>query len=104
MAETPAELAQRMRINALRMHSHGKTNTSPARKASPQSIEYWAKKIDPDGTLPEDVRIKRADQARRAYLLELSLKSAKARRLAREQTAAAEAAETELADLGGTAS
>lgn len=45
----------------------------------------------------------RAEHLRRAHFHRLALKSAKSRRLAREATAAAEAAEKELSEAGGAA-
>jgi hypothetical protein len=49
--------------------------------------------------LPPQERARRAESARKAFYLRLSLKSATARRKAREQTAAAEAAEAEIVAL-----
>lgn len=65
------------RIGALRVHGSGKTNTGPARAAL---VAKWEKAADPDGTLPPDVRAKRADMLRRAFLIEASLKGVEARR------------------------
>ena len=45
----------------------------------------------------------RAEYLRKAHYARLALKSAQARRRAKEHTAAAEAAEAELAELGGDA-
>lgn len=45
----------------------------------------------------------RAEHLRRAYFQRLALRSAQSRRKARENTAAAEAAEAELAHMGGGA-
>jgi hypothetical protein len=45
----------------------------------------------------------RADALRKAHFARLALKSAQARRRAKQQTVIAEAAEAELADLGGGA-
>jgi|SRR5690625_3224520 len=43
----------------------------------------------------------RAEHLRKAYFARLALKSAQARRKAKENTAAAQAAEAELSELGG---
>ncbi len=51
-----------------------------ARAKSPQSPDYWAAKVDPDGELPEAERAKRAEHARKAYMTGLALKSSQARR------------------------
>jgi hypothetical protein len=61
------------------MHAQGKTNTAPARRNSPQSLEYWAAKVDPDGRLSEAERTKRAEHARREHMLRLAFASSKAR-------------------------
>jgi hypothetical protein len=73
--------------------------TSPAlqraRKASPQSLDYWAAKVDPDGSLPPAERERRAVKARRAHMAGMSLKASQARRAkaaARKAAAAGDAA------------
>ena len=65
-------------VGAHALHAQGKTNTAPARKASPQSLDYWAAKIDPDAALPAEERYRRAGHARKAYMYRLALKSAQA--------------------------
>jgi hypothetical protein len=52
--------------------------TSPARRAF--MIDRFEREVDPDGLLPPQERAKRADNARKAYFLQLAAKSAKARR------------------------
>lgn len=64
--------------------------TAPARRALDQKF------LDEAGGDPA-----RAEHLRKAYFARLALKSAKARRVAREATAAAETAEAELDALGG---
>ena len=76
---TPEQLAMRARMGAHALHAQGKTNTEPARKASPQSLEYLAAKVDPDDVLAEAERAKRAEHARRSYMVGLALKSSRAR-------------------------
>lgn len=66
--------------------------TAPARAALDQKF------LDEAGGDPL-----RAEALRKAHFARLALKSAQARRRARENTAVAEAVEAELADLGGTA-
>lgn len=70
------------RLGALRVHGHGKTNTGPARAALAAKFERLA---DPDGVLPPEVRAKRADMLRRAFLIEMSLKAVDARQLKRKR-------------------
>ena len=71
--------------------------TAPARAALMARFE---REVDPGGILPPDERARRAEHKRKAYFQRLALKSAKARR-ARSVVAEAEAAEAELAALGG---
>lgn len=78
---TPEQRTMRSRIGAYALHAQGKTNTAPARRHSPQSLEYWADKIDPHGKLGESVRLERAEHARREHMLRLALASSRARRL-----------------------
>jgi hypothetical protein len=65
------------RIAAHRLHAAGKTNTEPARRAF---MDRFEREVDPDGILSQAERTKRADHARKAYFLDLALKSARARR------------------------
>lgn len=51
--------------------------TAPARKAA---LERFEKEVDPEGTLPPEVRAQMAESARKAYFARLALKSAQARR------------------------
>ena len=71
--------------------------TAPARAALMARFE---REVDPDGTLPPDERARRAENARKAYFLRLSLKSARSRRRSKALTAEAESAEAELNALG----
>lgn len=64
--------------------------TAPARRALDQKF------LEQAGGDP-----KRAEHLRKAYFQRLALKSAQARRRAREATEAAQAAESELRALGG---
>jgi hypothetical protein len=77
---TPAERALRAR---LAVHtSWANTNdraarTAPARRAA---LERFARQVDPNGTLSQAERARRADQAMRAHMARLALRSAQARR------------------------
>lgn len=51
--------------------------TAPARRAA---LERFERQVDPEGKLPDDLRIQMAESARKAYFTSLALKSAKARR------------------------
>ena len=56
--------------------------------------------VDPDGTLDPAERSRRAEAARRAWMTSLALKSAAARRKAREAEALANTVDQELGRLG----
>lgn len=71
--------------------------TAAARKAL---LDRFEREVDPDGTLDPAERARRAEHARKAYFIALALRSAIARRKAKELTAEAEAAEAELAEDG----
>jgi hypothetical protein len=57
--------------------SNPSERTAPGRRAFLERFEH---QVDPNGTLPEAERIRRADHARKAYFTALALKSAQARR------------------------
>lgn len=76
---TPEQRATFGRMGAHKIHSLGLTNTVPATAAS---LARFERQVDPEGTLPDAERIKRADHARRLYYQQLAQKSAKARRRA----------------------
>lgn len=84
MEPTRAQRTAWGRLGALRLHGQGKTNTAPARAAM---AEKWLRLADPDGTLTPEVRSKRAEYLRRAWLLELSIRAADARRHKRNRAA-----------------
>jgi hypothetical protein len=56
----------------------------PALANSPTDLEWHANKLDPEHKLPDEERMKRAGNARRAYFARLSLKSKKARQARRQ--------------------
>jgi len=64
-------------------------------------VAKFEREVDPDGVLDPVDRARRAEHLRQAYYARLTLKSTASRRKAKELLAAAETAETELADLGG---
>lgn len=75
-----SEASQRARIAAYTRWSRtpdAASATAPARQAFELRFE---REVDPDGTLPEDVRRKLAERARKAYFARLAYASAKARR------------------------
>lgn len=79
---SPALRSLRSRIGVL--ESWARTadrpaRTAPARAASPGSLDYWQRKVDPDATLPDNERLLRAEAAKRAYFLRLAMRSAEVR-------------------------
>lgn len=67
------------RLGAYVLHSRydSRELIRPAREA------FWSKferDVDPDGVLPLDERLRRADMARKAHFTRLAIASAKARR------------------------
>jgi hypothetical protein len=58
------------------------TALAPARRAFE---DRWMKQVDPDGVLPHDERVKRADALRKAHFLRMALLSSKARARKREK-------------------
>lgn len=82
--------------------------TAPGRAAAHAALlNRFDREVDPDGTLPPDVRARRAEHARKAYFTRLALRSAQSRRRAAAARSAAKTldqdaadAERELRDLG----
>jgi hypothetical protein len=74
---TPEQRSLRARIAVL--ESWGNTTdraarTRKAREASPQSLAYWERQVDPEGALPELERRLRAEAKFRAHMTRLSYK------------------------------
>ncbi|WP_157251066.1 hypothetical protein [Nonomuraea typhae] len=53
--------------------------TAAMRAKSPASIEYWLKKVNPDGQLPHAEAIKLAENAQKAHFKRLALASRRAK-------------------------
>ncbi|MCA1683951.1 MAG: hypothetical protein LC708_02325 [Actinobacteria bacterium] len=81
---TPRERSLRAALAAHTQHQKGRTNTAPAIDASPARLAYFERQVDPEGQLAPEERQRRAEHARKAHFLRLSLASSKARR-ARKQ-------------------
>jgi hypothetical protein len=79
MALSAEEKSLRGKIGAAAQQSKHDTRetTAAARDAFLASFE---RSVDPDGVLPEAERYRRAVAARKAHMLSLALKSARARR------------------------
>lgn len=66
-----ADMALRGRIGAYRLHAtHDPRETM--QKARETFLARFEREVDPDGTLPEDERQRRAEYARRAYFARLA--------------------------------
>ena len=79
MSLTPAERVLRARLAAHTLHARvdSREHTKPARKAF---LDRFENEVDPDRTLPRKERLRRAEQAKKAYFTRLALKSVQARR------------------------
>ncbi len=75
----PGDMALRGRIGAYRLHAthDSREITSKARETF---LGRFEREVDPDGTLPEAERLRRAEHAKKAYFSQLARKSAIARR------------------------
>jgi len=81
---THSERAQRGRIGAYVMHAHhdARSTTAAARQAFGRR---FLDLVDPERSLPEPERLRRAEAARKAYFIQLAYRSALARRRARRR-------------------
>lgn len=80
---TPAERVLRSRMAAHLLHAR----SDPAertRKARAAFDDRFEREADPDGTMPEHERLRRAGHLRQAYFAGLALRSAIARRRRRD--------------------
>lgn len=78
----------RHQFAAHRLHAqHDSRELTAAARAA--FLDRFVSEVDPDHTLPEGERLRRAEHARRAYFLQLAYKSAKARRAKAAQKVAA---------------
>jgi hypothetical protein len=73
---TPAQLSLRARAAAYALHAQGGTSTA---KGTAAFLARFEREVDPDGLLPMEERVRRADLARRSYMTKLALKSSRAR-------------------------
>jgi hypothetical protein len=76
---SPEARSLRARLGAFTLHSRydSREITAPARAAF---LARFEREVDPQGKLPEAERKRRAEHARRAYMVSLALKSVRARR------------------------
>lgn len=62
--------------------------TKPAHSRSPASLDYWLAKVDPEGAMTSETRLKAAKAKHRAHMLRLAKASAAARRKRSTRSAA----------------
>ena len=74
----PSDAALRGRIGAFVTHSRHDPHETTA-KARETFLGRFVDEVDPNRTLPEPERLRRADAARHAYFAALAYKSARAR-------------------------
>ena len=72
----------RGRMGAHKVHAthDSRALTESARAASPGSLTYWEREVDPEGVLSDAERVRRAEHARKSYMVGLAYKSARARK------------------------
>jgi hypothetical protein len=75
-----ASLRARIAAYALHAKVDSRQHTVPAREAF---MDRFEREVDPDRTLPDAERTRRAECAKKAYFSRLALKSARNRRRAR---------------------
>jgi hypothetical protein len=81
MSLSPAQRSLRASIggHAQKAKYNSRDLTKNARAASPGSLGYWEREIDPDNQLDPVDRTHRAEHARKAHMQRLALASSKAR-------------------------
>lgn len=76
---TPEERSLRARMGAYAQQAaHDTRETTAAARTT--FLARFEREVDPDGTLPEGERLRRAEAARRLYFQRLAWKSARARK------------------------
>jgi hypothetical protein len=68
------------RIGAEISWSRTRDRSARTRPARDKFLERFEREVDPDGTLPVEERRRRAEHARRAYMLRLAKRAVAARR------------------------
>jgi hypothetical protein len=75
---TPEQRSQRARLAAYAQHAAHDTRATTA-KARETFLKSFEDKVDPDRTLPEAERLRRAQAARKAHFTALAYQSSRAR-------------------------
>jgi hypothetical protein len=76
---TPEQLQQRGRIAALVRAARDPDPSAHGRNGQVGLLRRFEREIDPDGVMDPAERARRADQARRAHMLRLALRSSRVR-------------------------
>jgi len=76
---SPAERSMRARVAAYALHAQRDSRELTV-KARSAAWQKYLDEVDPDGSLPEAERVRRAESLRKSRLLAASLKAAVARR------------------------
>jgi hypothetical protein len=80
MSQTDRSALGRIAANERWSRERDRTGaTAAARAAGPGSIEYWLKKVDPDGEMSAADRLKAATNAKKAFYGRLTLAGRQAR-------------------------
>ena len=77
---TPAELSMRGSLGANAQWARCDDRTARTAAARKGFYRRFEKQVDPEGVLAPEERVRRAENARKAHMLRLSLLSARARR------------------------
>jgi hypothetical protein len=86
---TPAERSMRAQLGAHALWAKTEDRAAHTQAARSGFYRRFENQVDPDGVLDPAERAKRAEHARQAHMLRLSMASAKARRLRAESGGAA---------------
>jgi hypothetical protein len=76
---TPEQRSFRSRMAAHALHAKVKDPTAHTQPARDAFLARFLREVDPEGTLPDEERRRRALHARTAYMHGLALKSVKSR-------------------------
>jgi len=80
MPYTPAERTMRAQLGAHAQWARTEDRTARTQAARDGFYARFERQVDPEGLLPPEERQRRAAHLRKAYMLRLSLASARARR------------------------
>ncbi len=95
---TPEERSLRARLGAHSLHSTQDPTTTTA-NARASFLAKFEDQVDPDRTLPEDERKRRAEHARKAHMTRLALQRSRNSREAQELRVEREYQELDAEDL-----